>query len=452
MENSNPLINQDAVTTAQEAFIYGLPLVLLDITKLQSCQKNYPINQFNNQNQFMQAGMDVVVRPNFDTFYSTAFIDLSKGPLVLDIPITDAQYYLMPLLDAFTNVIPGSPGTRTEQTQGGQYLLLGPKDADYPVSKPYIPIQCPTDMVWALGRFQVNNPSLDDYAAYGGGQVNKLQSLLAITPTNDKNGPYIPSNLWPPQDKTPNDIVLGMSITDFFNHLNELLLTNPPTAADAPAMAEYATIGVGPHLRQSFRDMGFDDATLAAMQINKDEYLLKMIEGGAPSLTSWNANLDLQMGDYGTNYPLRAGVAVAGLGANLLADAVYYSAYGIDNQPLTGGGKYTITFNEEPPQEAFWSLTMYDADGYFIANEPYSRYAVGHDSAFPLIKGDDGSITIYIQPGAVDPNNTNNTNNINNNWLPSPSSGNFNVMLRIYSPDLSVIGGQWTPPLIQKVG
>jgi hypothetical protein len=448
MENSNSSINQDAVKTAQDAFIYGLPLVLMEITKLQSCQKGYPINQFANQNAFIQAGNNGVVRPNFDTFYSTAFFDLSEGPLVLDMPITDAQYYVMPLLDAFTNVIPGSPGTRTLQTQGGQYLLLGPKDADYPVTTPYIPIQCPTDIVWALGRFQVNNPSLDDYAAYGGGQVNKLQSLLAITPTNDKNGPYIPENLWPSQSETANDIVLGMPITDFFDLLNELLLTNPPTAADAPAMAEFATIGVGLYLRQSFRNMGFDDATLAAMQINKDLSMKQMIAGGTPSLTSWNANLDSQMGDYGTNYPLRAGVAVAGLGANLIADAVYYGAYGVDGEPLTGGNKYTITFDEEPPQEAFWSLTMYNSDGYFVDNT-YNRYAVGHDSAFPLVKGDDGSITIYIQPEEVDPDNT---DNINNNWLPSPSSGNFNVMLRLYWPDSCVIEGQWTPPLIKKVG
>ena len=457
---------QDILYIANQAFLYGLPLVLVDITKLQSCQdknngsKPSKINKFTNNSTFMASDETVVVRPNFDTYYSSAFFDLSDGPKLLDIPITDAQYYMMPLLDAFTNVIPGSPGTRTKETQGGQYLLCGPWDNDIPTDSNYIPIKCPTNMVWAIGRFQVNNATQTkdengnlvnaSYAAYGGAQVSTLQSKLKITNINNHEVSYTPIDLWPDPDSTPNQVVESMDITDFFGHLNTLLVTNPPTSADTSAMLLFARIGVGPKAKLTFTEMfGSDTDLLNQMNESKNKAMNTMTEGGTPKLTIWNVNLDPEMADFGTDYSTRAGVAVAGLGANLIDDAVYFSAYGdSDGNTLNSSNNYTITFDKEPPQQAFWSLTMYNPSGFPVNGA--SRCALGHDSVNPLVKENDNSIVIYIQPDPVDPNDL--TNPVNNNWLPSPPNpGDFNVMLRVYWPDKNVLNGDWNPPLIQKV-
>jgi hypothetical protein len=212
------------VGVATEAFIYGLPLFLTDLTKEQSVLSGHPINSFYNRSSFCDASNTSVVRPNCDTFYSSAFFDLSETPVVMTIPETDSQYYLMPLLDAFTNVIPGSPGTRTNETTGGNYLLVGPnKNAQIPSdmdTSGYTVINCPTSIVWAIGRFQVNAVGTSVNSA---GLVTKLQSKLSITPLTSTAQP------------TPNTIVQHMPIADYFTQLNQLLCDNPPTPADAKA-------------------------------------------------------------------------------------------------------------------------------------------------------------------------------------------------------------------------
>lgn len=391
----------------------------------------------------------VIVRPNFDTFYSSIFFDLSNGPLILNIPDTGDQFYMMPLLDAFTNVIPGSPGTRTGETGKAQYVLYR-KGIDTVPSGNYVPIECPTAIVWAIGRFQVDNPSPEDYRVNGGGHVISLQDRLMITDTDNNEVAFTPSNLWPDPTLIPNDIVLSMSMEDFFYHLNELLITNPPTPEDAPAMKAFAKIGVGPDAQQTFREMFHSQTELLnTMENNKNTALNAMIAGGPPSKDEWKVNLNKHMANFGIYYQFRAEVAVAGLGANLVEDAVYYAAHNDSNgHQLHSSNNYTITFDEEPPQNAFWSLTMYEPDGYPVSTA--STCAVGHDSVKQIQKGDDGSITIYIQPDAVssDP-----TDLINNNWLPSPASGEFNVMLRLYWPKEDIVfdkDNPWMPPPVIK--
>jgi hypothetical protein len=400
-----------------------------------------------------------VVRPNCDTFYSSAFLDLSDEPLVLDVPKTDEQYYLLPMLDAFTNVIqdslghPGSPGKRTGQVLGGQYLLVGPTAGipDGADTSGYKIINCPTDMVWIIGRFQVNDADLSDEAIDGGGHVQNLQNQLKINKFGSADSPAygIASTHYPqvPVKRTPNEIVAEMPISEFFNRLNFLLINNPPAPADAPAMDLFATIGVGPG--KVFDILKFDPDTREAMRQIPGE-CIKSVSSGSPTLTSnyWTINLSHEMGNYGTDYNLRAIIAYNGLGANLVEDAVYYGTYyDSGKQQLNGANNYTLTLNPPPPTHAFWSLTMYNPAGLFIEN-PINRYAVGHDTECPLVPESDGSIVIYIQNEEIDANDSRYPN-----WLPAPTD-DFNVMIRIYWPDSSVIdetNPSWLPPAIEKV-
>lgn len=461
IQDPKPLINDVALKIANLAYQYGLPLILVDITKQQSISKEAIINQFSNMSQFLNASDEYIVRPNCDTYYSTAFFDLSGGPLIIDIPITDSQYYMMPILDAFTNVLMksdtsvGSPGTRTGQTQGGQYLLV--RDT-YIVSElqkmTYQIIKCPTDMAWAIGRFQVNNPNSEDFDVDGGGYVINLQNQLSINPYQ-VNTPLSDSSYDYGTD-SPNKIIANMSISDFFNRLNTLLINNPPTLADEPAIHLFKTIGVGSGM--IFDISKFDEDTQEAMNA-LPQSITQELGGKSSTLTStkWSINLNSKMGDFGTDYPLRAAIAYNGLGANLVADAAYYGTYcyGSDTNNLlscSDGQKYQLFLDPIPPQNAFWSITMYNQNGYFIDN-PISRYGVGHNAQYTLnlINNGDGtqSTTIYIQNDPISDKDTNFPN-----WLPAPADGNFNVMIRVYWPDPSVVDENkpsWIPPAVELV-
>ena len=151
----------------------------------------------------------------------------------------------------------------------------------------------------------------------------------------------------------------------------------------------------------------------------------------------WSANL--QAGNYGSNYALRTGTALTGFGANAPQDAVYLNAVHDDNgKPLSGANSYVIQFAAglTPPANGFWSITAYNQQGFLVAN-PIGRYSVGSESG--VVANADGSVDVLLQtaqPAAQ-----------LSNWLPVPS-GSFNLTLRVYWPDQSVLTGAWQPPAV----
>lgn len=466
----SPSLTQDEIlNTAKQAFIYGFPLVVMDITKEQftnydqPSSEGAPINYFSNKQNFPTPDDKTVVRPNCDTFYSIAFLNLIEGPLVLNMPPTGDQYYMMPLLDAFTNVIPGSPGKRTDDFKGGKYLIVGPKysiptDMD---TSPFVRvIHSPTNLVWALGRFQVNSTNPTDMHNNGAGKVMNLQSMLTIT-TIDGNPP--PKGVPPHQVSTDsaNDIVSNMSIGEFFARLNTLLILNPPTKEDHPAMESYAPIGVGTEFTIPFNELSFEPETMRALEALPNSIVEALTAEGNNSSSNpdyWNYDLDQAMGNYGTDYQKRAVIACIGFGANLIEDAVYYNTSEYYNADTQEGGNldgsndqtYTLTLDRLPPVRGFWSLTMYDAQGNLYANT-INRYVVGHSTENHLqpIDPKDGPTIIYIQNESIDENDPR-----YNNWLPAPA-GAFTLLLRAYDPTGGSIGpiisGEWAPPAVEKV-
>jgi hypothetical protein len=158
-------------------------------------------------------------------------------------------------------------------------------------------------------------------------------------------------------------------------------------------------------------------------------------------VNGWAITLD--MGRYGTNYPYRAFWTFFGVGGNLAEDAVYpLTEVDGEGAPLDAANKYILHFDksEIPPVDAFWSLTMYDMDGYLVTN-PINRYALGDRSGMKL--GSDGSLTIYIQ-------NESPGDDRQANWLPAPKVGRFKVALRLYAPRKEVSDGRWSPPPIKR--
>ncbi len=441
---SNAMAKDSVLAIAKAAFVYGMPLVLMDITRKKLT--NYevpqdgtgaPINQFSASTKFPDSKFRDVVRPNADTYYATAILDLGPEPLVLTIPNTGARYYMLPMLDAYTNIFE-SPGTRTDITKGEIFLITGPKwTGSLPANMKQI--KSPTDLVWVLGRFEVKSD------ADGAKVVVPMEKKLSLVPLSAFGKPFIApkGTINSALSKVdPNRQLLSMPIDEYFNYINQLMVANPPAEADQKALSAFARIGVGPGSK--FDLASYDTSTQAALKelpkMAFEEFDAALKKGLVKPVNGWSVAFK-GFGNYGMDYDLRAAVALFGLGANLPQDAIYPSSVAdADGNPYNGSNKYIIHFDkgQTPPVKGFWSITMYDEDGYFVEN-PINRYAIGDRNN--LRKNADGSTDLYIQ-------NQSPGKDKESNWLPAPA-GKFNLLLRLYWPDASILEGQWTPPPVK---
>jgi hypothetical protein len=174
---------------------------------------------------------------------------------------------------------------------------------------------------------------------------------------------------------------------------------------------------------------------------------LKLMQEKAPTIArvtnGWQMNTDT-MGVYGNFYLKRAVVALVGLGANQVDDAIYpLNISDADGKPVMAENKYALHFSKDqlPPVDAFWSLTLYDAEGFQVAN-PLNRFAIGDRDTLKF--NADGSLDLYIQSQNPGPDKE-------ANWLPAPSSGQLGLTLRLYAPKPQVANGRWNPPAIKRV-
>jgi hypothetical protein len=427
---------------AEKAYSFAYPLVLMELTRRNTLR--YPAqglsetNRFTHARQFPDDRFRQVIRPNADTLYSSAWLDLTGEPVLLHVQDTRDRYYLMQLMDAWTETV-AVPGKRTTGTGDGWFAIVGPG------WKGTLPahvqrINCPTNIAWLLGRTQTNGVA--DYPV-----VHALQDGYTLMPLSRyPDGPLPRKATDARPDLTgfvrPPEQVDRLSAADFFTLFAELLIKNPPQAGDGPMMAELRKIGIVPGK--------FDPSPLGAGG-------LKAIEDGAAAVkarlnaldgrngktgpTGWTGGSKF-VGRYGTNYEIRAAVARVGLGANPPEDATYLHSHQDDaGQPLDGSRAYRIHFekNEIPPVKAFWSLTVYDEQGYFTANPRY-RFAIGDRDALKF--NADGSLDIYIQ-------HTSPGQDKESNWLPAPESV-FNLSLRLYWPSEAILDGRWTPPVVAR--
>jgi hypothetical protein len=341
-------------------------------------------------------------------------------------------------MDAWTETV-SVPGKRTNGTGEGWFAIVGPG------WKGTLParvqrIDCPTNIAWLLGRTQTNGVA--DYPV-----VHKLQDGYTLMPLSrypDGPAPPKPSGARPDMRGfvRPPQQVEQLSPAAFFTLFAELLVKNPPHAGDEPMMAELRKIGITPG-KFDASPLGSEGQKAIADGFAAVTARLHSLDGrnGKPGPTGWTGGSKF-VGRYGTNYEIRASVARVGLGANPPEDATYLHCHQDDaGQPLEGSGSYRIHFakNEIPPVKAFWSVTVYDEQGYFAANSIH-RFAIGDRDALKF--NADGSLDIYIQhasPGSEK----------ESNWLPAPESA-FNLSLRLYWPGDEILEGHWTPPVVRR--
>ena len=431
---------------ATDAYIYGYPLVTMEMTRRVITNvarpegTKAPMGHIIKLRQYPDASFRDVTAPNADTLYTTAFVDVGKEPWVLSIPDMKGRYALFPMLDGWTDVFE-VPGKRTTGTKAQTYAITGPgwKGTLPPGVREY---KSPTSIVWILGRIYCTGTP-EDYKA-----VHELQDQCKLVPLSSYGKPYTP-----PEGKVDPSIDMKTAVRDqvnrmdakqYFSFLSQLLKTNPPSAADAPALARFAKIGLVPgkdfdaaKLNADFikriPEVGFD-RIMVQFKLNKE---VKDVNG-------WG--FTTKTGIYGTDYLMRALVTAIGLGANRPQDAVYpTSLKDSEGRPYEGTNKYVMHFpkGQLPPVHGFWSLTMYN-DKYFFVSNPINRYSI---SARQKLKSNpDGSTDLYIQKDSPGPDKE-------SNWLPAPA-GKFVLMLRMYWPDErkpSIVNGSWTIPAVKKV-
>jgi hypothetical protein len=415
-----------------DAEVWGLPLVIESQLR-DSLACTIKVNVLYNATTLDGPDSTVVAYPNDDTLYSTAFLDLRAGPQLLSLPSVSGRYANFQLLDMYTNTI-ANVGVLTDAGHRGTYAFVGPGWRGT-IPKGDVRIDVPTPDAWLLGRTQVKGPA-DLLTAV------ELEAQYSLTTLSGHGSGTTggPSTLACPAPALPSSTSLG-----FLDDLEKDMAADPPLAADGPVVRAMAAAGIGP--ARSPVTASSSDAAQYRKALQLGARLLTGGSGGPSGM--WTRYNQAVVGSYGTNYLERADVALTTLGAQVPAQAVYLGASrarsGGTTTALTGDRSYEIRFpaGDLPPHGAdgFWSITLYDAAGYLVAN-PVNRYSIGNETP-GLVQGPGGSLTIVVS--ASRPGET------SVNWLPAPA-GAFSLVLRVYDPAPSVLDGSWSPPAIETMG
>jgi hypothetical protein len=425
-----------------EGYTFLYPLLLMETTRQQMTNVatpgesagRGPADVFVNVRAFPPGDFRDVVRPNFDTLYSIAWLDLHEEPRIVSVPSAGDNYYLLPHYDMWGEVF-ACPGTRTTGGEEGDFAIVGPGwSGELPEGMRRY--DAPSSWVWIIGRTQASVETYD--------KVRAFQDGLRITPLSSwgSEPPEVKGSVDPGVDNEtpPLRQVFALDAADFFGTAAELLKQQAPHFQDYPVLDRLARVGFQP-------GEAFD---LSAAGETVSRALERAVPEAQKRITDQQKKLGRQtngwvlmtsdVGNYGTDYLTRACVELIGLGANLPEDAIYPLCYvDADGQPLTGANDYVWHFeaSELPPVNAFWSLTLYDDEGFQVANE-LNRFAIGDRDE--LQYGPDGSLDISIQHSK--PEN-------GSNWLPAPDGG-FNLCARLYYPKPEVLDGGWVPPAVTR--
>lgn len=428
-----------------EAYLYLYPLVVMDATRRRMTNvepgKEPGSGPMNTLCHFRELATEfrAVRAPNMSVLASLSWLDLTREPVVVSVPETAGHFYLLPMLDMWNEAF-AAPGKRTSGTQAGHFGIVPPGWQGHLPAGVH-KIQAPTPYVFLAGRTQILDPS--DYDT-----VHQIQDGYRLTPLSQWGKSPQPVAFTPDptvdMQTPPPAQVNGMSATAFFAYAAELLKLHPPHVTDWSILARLRRIGI--QVGQSFDAAQLPPTVRQALDVVPAMAWEKVREKG-PSfgqiVNGWQMNTET-MGVYGNHYLKRAWCAmIIGVFGNEPGDAIYPpNVADADGRPLDGANNYVLHFakDELPPVEGFWSVTMYDAEGYPVVNS-LNRYAIG--DVDPLRYNADGSLDLYLQhesPGTER----------ESNWLPCPR-GRLEVLLRLYAPKSEALDGTWNPPPVKRV-
>ena len=446
MTDSIPAAGSDLGALAVEAFFYGFPLVF-DLNEVGrfalegiGAVPATPYNKFGHARGL--AGPETrFVSVNNDTIYSIANVDVSGGPVRLDVPDSHGRYYVLQFVDAWTNNF-AYVGHRATGTEAGSFRLVG-HDWEGQAPNGARVIRFPTSIATIVGRWAVDGES--DIP-----NVEELQERLMLTPTA-------------PGDGVPHGDPSVREELRFFEQLRVSMAAFPPSARDQSYQQRFEPLGLlaaqSPYTdryselaavlpralasaKQKMEDALKSDASPIqngwSLTYHVFDYNLDFFEVGALDDDAW------KLEDGPTRYVQRALAARAGLWGNHGYEAAYAMVYlDRDGNALDGANRYELRFDREPPVGAFWSVTMYDDTDFFLVANPIDRYSIG-DRTPGLQRDADGGLTIVIQrdqPAEPDRRA---------NWLPTPA-GRFRPILRMYEPEAAVFDGRYELPPIRRI-
>lgn len=437
---------------AKKAYVYGFPLVfnideiVRHVEQGVGANKAAPFNQFSHA-ETLAGPEDTFVTINNDTVYSMAQLDLSGGPVYFEVPKTGNRYFIFQCIDAWTNNF-AYIGTRSIGNGGGKFVFLPPNSAPIESGDAQV-IHCPTTMVSILGRWAcTGEEDLIDVLALQKGTILKpmagnspLKKSLVLTEVSEA--------------------------LVFWEKLRVYLQTFPDSAIFQSIRTEIASLGL------LEADSPFENPTDELLESLVDgqkagQAFLKdyLLHGKIDKQNGWQIaynvfNYNTEFFDLGTInssewvmpttteeeieavYIQRSASALGGLWGNHGYEACYASVY-VDSEGdfLMGENTYQITFQPDPPVDAFWSITMYDMPNYYLIANEIDRYSIG-DRTNGLVYQEDGSLTLTISatvPSSLEERA---------NWLPAPN-GQFRPVLRMYLPTAAITTQEYVlPPLVK---
>jgi hypothetical protein len=439
-------MSDDLTALAADAYVYGFALVF-DLQQVRRFTQEglgsvapAPFNQFSHASKL--AGPDErFVSVNNDTIYSIAQVDVSGGPVLLRVPEAGGRYYVLQFVDAWTNNF-AYVGRRATGTEAGAFLLVPP--GWQPGGLPAAPvIEFPTTVGTIVGRWACDGPADLD-------AVRALQGALSLEPFGTPG----PARGLPDPVNVPAEVA-------FFEQLRTWMRAFPPSGPDRAYQQRFAPLGLlgadspypdGPADLAKALTAGADAARQKMEDALTAGGLAPVVNGWTLTFHMFDYNVDhlglgtiddpaWKIADRNAGYLARALAARGGLWGNHGYEAAYPMTYAdADGRQLDGRNRYTLTFAQDPPVDAFWSITMYDLPDYYLVANPIGRYSIG-DRTPGLRRGGDGSVTISIQHEP--PADT-------SNWLPAPAAP-FRPIMRLYQPRETVLDGTWTIPPITRV-
>lgn len=432
---------EQAYTLGTSAYVWGFTMNELYRVRSEFLAKpGNAVNKFEHIRALMTpelARKVGVVRANSATLYSVAWLDLSVEPIVLEFPPITDRYFTFNYVDYFQN---NQNLSNVEVGRaGGAYAFVGPSwKGALPAGVHRVNVA--SDAVWMPARTEVKGP--DDLK-----NANALQDRYSLTSlrewvagrrnTTGKNS--YPQ--WPTYDVS--------NPLNFFALLNEGLKHNPPQGADLAMLGLFESLNIGPN--KSFDPAKLDPATAAglkrASEIGPHILTADFKTRLGQTINGWQITADL--GSWRTpdtdqlDFLLRSAIAKEAQPGQNATEALYPFAFSdAEGKPLTGANRYVLRFakGQLPPVNAFWSVTLYDADGFVIEN-PIHRNQIG---TYDNLKPDaDGSVAIVIQRDSPGKDKE-------GNWLPAPA-GPFNLTMRLYNPGPAALTLNWTPPAVERV-
>jgi hypothetical protein len=439
---SNPATNNcdEAREIARQAYIFAYPM--LENFRTMTLQAVIPdaFNRFKHSKGLLGPEFREIVRPNNDTVFSAAWLDLRAEPIIIQIPAICERYYSLQFVDMYTHNF-AYAGTRTTGCGARTFLITGPKSlVEVPESIDEV-FTSEGNFVLCLARISINPEISGELDA-----IRKIQKSFLIQPLSSFLGYEAPKSVR--TDTFPVFRQERAESAGFIYYLNFLLGQLEIHPSEKALIERFSLIGIGPNL--PFDEADLNSEIRAAIEQGIEDAMEVILRPGELLGTTKNG-WSLTKRVFGNRnqmqgkYEIRASAAYMGLYGSDLEETYYPISYADADGESYDGSRYNYLIhfesNEIPPvgPGGFWSITIYDEDQFMVPN-PINRYSIGDRSR--LSYNDDGSLDIYIQHDSPGPD-------LESNWLPAPN-GPFSLSLRMYLPSPRALDPLYCPPGVIK--